>query len=501
MKNCILLIFSFTFLLGVDFLPNVAVTDVSGTQKMPDLDVGNDGTIYVVWFDQRSGKNIYFAKSVDHGQTFIGETQVNDVNGKAVSLDPSSPKIAEHDGTLYVVWPDERDGYSLTNIYLSKSTDGGETWSEGVQVGSVNKFNLYPEIKTDTDGNIHLIYYRYNSFSLEFEAVQYRLSSDGGESFSSPSTVNNYSGSFPCECCPADIIFLNDGTKLSAFRDNNNNIRDMYGIFSPSGSNYWDGLFQISYDDYFITFCPASGPSLANFNTTVAVSYMAGVNQAPKVFLKVSTDNGLSFGDSIAVDPSAVSGNNQDYPSTVVTPDEEVHVVWQDQRGGYDIYYGSLSAGSNAVGNIQVVNDDTSSNRQYTPRMVSDENGFLYVVWQDQRDGTEIYFTTNYSDSMSINLHPLIPHQIKMHQNYPNPFNPVTTFRYFLPENSLVRITIYDMLGRQVRTLINTTQFVGYKTVIWDGINDSGNPVSAGVYFYTIQIGNITQTNKMVLLK
>ncbi len=86
-------------------------------------------------------------------------------------------------------------------------------------------------------------------------------------------------------------------------------------------------------------------------------------------------------------------------------------------------------------------------------------------------------------------------------QNYPNPFNPVTTLRYDLPENGHVNITIYDMLGRQVNTLINQTQDAGYKSVIWDATNDYGKPVSAGIYLYQIQAGGYISTKKMVLLK
>ena len=85
--------------------------------------------------------------------------------------------------------------------------------------------------------------------------------------------------------------------------------------------------------------------------------------------------------------------------------------------------------------------------------------------------------------------------------NYPNPFNPVTKLRYTIPKNGLVSIIIYDMLGRQVKTLVNQTQNAGYASVIWDATNDYGKPVSAGIYLYQIQTGEYIQTKKMVLLK
>ena len=88
-----------------------------------------------------------------------------------------------------------------------------------------------------------------------------------------------------------------------------------------------------------------------------------------------------------------------------------------------------------------------------------------------------------------------------MHNDYPNPFNPITTLRYDLPENGHVNITIYDMLGRQVKTLVNQRQDAGYRSIIWNDTNDYGKPVSAGIYLYQIQAGEYMQTKKMVLLK
>ena len=106
------------------------------------------------------------------------------------------------------------------------------------------------------------------------------------------------------------------------------------------------------------------------------------------------------------------------------------------------------------------------------------------------------------SNSVGVdNRSETLPQGFALEQNFPNPFNPLTTLRYDLPENSLVNITIYDMLGRQVKTLMDQTQDAGYRSVIWDATNDYGKPVSAGIYLYQIQAGEYMQTKKMVLLK
>jgi len=93
------------------------------------------------------------------------------------------------------------------------------------------------------------------------------------------------------------------------------------------------------------------------------------------------------------------------------------------------------------------------------------------------------------------------PVNYKLFPAFPNPFNPVTTLRYNLPENNLVNIIIYDMLGRQIKTLVNKTQNAGYRLVVWDATNDYGTPVSAGIYLFQIQAGEYISTKKMVLLK
>jgi len=93
------------------------------------------------------------------------------------------------------------------------------------------------------------------------------------------------------------------------------------------------------------------------------------------------------------------------------------------------------------------------------------------------------------------------PTVFKLYQNHPNPFNPLTSLRYDLPNYGLVNITIYDMMGRVVKTLVNSSQTAGYKSIQWNATNDRNEPVSAGLYLYTIQAGEFRQTRKMVLLK
>ena len=95
----------------------------------------------------------------------------------------------------------------------------------------------------------------------------------------------------------------------------------------------------------------------------------------------------------------------------------------------------------------------------------------------------------------------VMPHNYALHQNFPNPFNPVTNLRYDLPEQSFVTLTIYDLIGREITQLVNTTQEAGFRSVQWDATDSFGKPVSAGIYLYKITTGEFVQTKKMVLVK
>ena len=105
------------------------------------------------------------------------------------------------------------------------------------------------------------------------------------------------------------------------------------------------------------------------------------------------------------------------------------------------------------------------------------------------------------AEKFVLNREPVIPITFTLHQNYPNPFNPITSLHYDLPEQAQVTLTVYDMLGREITQLVNTTQDAGYRLVQWDATDSFGKPVSAGVYLYQIRAGEFVQTKKMVLLK
>jgi len=103
--------------------------------------------------------------------------------------------------------------------------------------------------------------------------------------------------------------------------------------------------------------------------------------------------------------------------------------------------------------------------------------------------------------SIAVDQPKAIPEGFGLSQNYPNPFNPSTNFKYSLPNNSDVKIVVYDLFGREVKTLVNETKAAGEYTITWNGKDNYNKQVSTGVYFYNMRAGNFTKTMKMMLMK
>jgi hypothetical protein len=94
-----------------------------------------------------------------------------------------------------------------------------------------------------------------------------------------------------------------------------------------------------------------------------------------------------------------------------------------------------------------------------------------------------------------------IPKEFELYQNHPNPFNTETQIKYQLKKANFVTLSIYNILGEKVRTLVKEKQAGGLKTIIWNGRDEKGNELASGIYFYELKAGEVTQTKRMVLLK
>ncbi len=188
-----------------------------------------------------------------------------------------------------------------------------------------------------------------------------------------------------------------------------------------------------------------------------------------------------------------------------IVSDSLFQVVWQkaeDPDGDIDYYEFNMLKDDALVDAKQFT--DTSN---YVKAPSWEDNGTYYwfVVAFDNygafsvSDTFEINF--NRQNPNAINGEPSIPKVFALHQNYPNPFNPITTIKYDLPKDAHVKIVIYNIIGREVRTLVNEKQSAGYQAIQWNARDNYGKQVSSGYYIYMMQAGDFHKIHKMILIK
>ena len=152
----------------------------------------------------------------------------------------------------------------------------------------------------------------------------------------------------------------------------------------------------------------------------------------------------------------------------------------------------------NFIGSFGIDNSVWNSNQMKITAIIQNKN--TNEVYQAAQKHINTFEFLEINES-GLTDNSIIPLDYNLFQNHPNPFNPVTSLCYDLPEDGLVNITIYNMMGRIVKTLVNSSQTAGYKSIQWNATNDRNETVSAGLYLYTIQAGKYRQAKKMVLLK
>ncbi len=258
-------------------------------------------------------------------------------------------------------------------------------------------------------------------------------------------------------------------------------------IFLANGA---DGLRAYSYDSSSFTNTAHIVDSSDSFwpgALDVAVASDSTVFLANGVDgLRVYSYNGNSFTNTAHInDPGTAKG-------VAVASDSTVFLANGGLIGGDDWGLWSYRYDGTSLINTAHINDDGD---EYDVAVASDGTVFL-------ASGGGGLFAYNYELATSVdNKSSNIPGNYTLEQNYPNPFNPTTIINYDVPSIGNVQLKIYNQLGQEIGTLVNSMQQIGSHQVVWDGIDNQGNVVSSGVYFYQLQAGSFVQTRKMLFIR
>ncbi|MFO7891109.1 MAG: choice-of-anchor D domain-containing protein, partial [bacterium] len=184
-------------------------------------------------------------------------------------------------------------------------------------------------------------------------------------------------------------------------------------------------------------------------------------------------------------------------------------ISYTNDTGGYRVFYSTISDGPYTESGM--TEDKTESSLVVTG--LDPETKYYFMVKTQTNPHTNNNFTVISDESIkasnttqaptSLQSEDMesIPETFVLMQNRPNPFNPQTEITYALPKSDQVTITIYNMIGQPVRTLINSKMPAGFHTIIWNGCDNTGQPVPSGIYFYIMQCSSFKQIKKALLMK
>ncbi|MBN2571047.1 MAG: T9SS type A sorting domain-containing protein, partial [Ignavibacteriales bacterium] len=394
------------------------------------------------WQDYRSnnGNPDVYAQRVNSSGTMLWTANgVSICNQEASQREPKL--VSDNSGGAFITWYDNRAGDY--DIYTQRiSSAGAVQWTtNGVATCTMGTDQLKPDICSDGADGVIIVWYDFRS-TTDYNIYAQRQGPAGA------------------------IVWAVDGVVM------NNNVA--YAQTDPKIISDEMGGAIISWTDYRTGI--TADIYTQRVNSTGAVQWTAtGVT--------ICTAAGDQIHSQLVSD-----GNNGAY------------ITWEDHRnaGNSDIYVQRIASDAALNWSANGFAICTAGNDQQKPMIVSNGDFGALVVWQDYRSGDNFDIYINFLDTAGTEVQneKINPIEFSLSQNYPNPFNPTTTINYSLAENSVVKIKIFDLLGREIAFLVNEEKAAGTYSVKFDASN-----LTSGIYFYKLITANFSITKKMMLIK
>jgi hypothetical protein len=466
--------------------PSTSMTTLNNAWSI----ASSGSVVHVVWYDDRDLNNeIYYKRSTDGGLTWGTDTRLTNAVG-----DSWRPSIAVSGPMVHVVWTDVRLGGGFGTVFYKRSTDAGLTWQADIALTN-SPDALYPSVAV-SGSLVHVVWGDFRDGNWR---IYYKRSADGGASWSPDTRLTNGAVS----SLDASVA-VSDSVVHVVWQDLRDGNWEIYYKRSTNAGVSWGT------DTRLTTHSAVSDqPSIAVSGLLVHVVWRDDRDGNTEIYAKRSADGGLSWGADIRLTNNTAISR---YPS-IATSDSVVHVVWQDDRDGPngEIYYKrSTNAGVSWETDTRLTNNVGGSDLP----SVAVSGPVVHVVWRDNRDDLnwEVYYKRNPTGNVTgvETISSEMPGAFNLYQNYPNPFNPSTHIRFSVQGSGfedrgsgfpvqgsrLVTLKVYDVLGREVATLVNESLLPGSYQVTFDA-----EGLASGVYVYRLMSEGFTQTKRMVLMR
>jgi hypothetical protein len=492
----------------------VAICTTRYQQSTPKLIPDGKGGAIIVWDDQRTGLysgNIYAQRVNPNGQVLWT------TNGIAVKAGSAYTPYMATDGAggAIIAWRDDRVSMDAADVYAQRiDSSGNIMWtSTGVAIATAASMQ-YPSCIVSDDSAGAIIVWTHvradattNIFAQRITAAGTKMWNAAGVTIANLTTSSQTPSMQPDKQGGVFIIWTDS-------RSSTGN-RVVYGQhLNSSGVIRWTAngvrLSSETQDLYGFHNFIVDGSNNLIYGFYISVSYYDQSLYAQRI-----SNNGTVMWDTLGL-PICTLKWGRYSPEIINDATGGAIMTWYDDRTSetasypsylYDIYAQRVDTSGNILWSANGVPVSTANSSQVTPKIIPIDGGGAIITWADYRGGYnyDIYAQRlNASGTITgVATSASFPDKFVLCQNYPNPFNPATTVSFVVGNPSFVTLKIYDVLGREVATLVNRYKNAGRYEVDFDG-----SKLPSGVYFYRLETkggvdpgASFIQVKKMLLLK
>ena len=460
----------------------------NGTGNLNDyassIAIDVSGNVYVTGQSEGTGSNFDYA-TIKYNSSGV-QQWVQRYNGPGNYADAARSIAVDGLGNVYVTGSGTGNGTGVDYATIKYNSSGDSVWvkrynSNGNSVDAVSKMAV------DGSGNVYVTGYSAGSGTgYDYATIKYNSSGvqQWVKIYNGPGNLSDYANSISVD---------NSGNVYVAGQSRGSGTAEDYATikYNSSGDSVWvqryngtgnlsDGANSIAVDgsgNVFVT--GSSTGSGTDFDYATLKYNSSGILQWLKRYN--GPINSSDYANSIALDGS---GN--------------VYVTGQSPGSGLSYDYTTIKYNSSGD-SVWVKRYNGPANSTDNANSIAlDGSGNVFVTGQSEGSGTGTdYATVKYSQSVGINqISSEIPDKFSLSQNYPNPFNPFTKINYELRVTNYAKLVVYDVIGKEVVTLVNEKQSPGTYQVEFDA-----GSLTSGIYFYRLTSGDFTDTRRMMLIK
>lgn len=483
----------------------VAICSVDSDQVSPAIVSDGNGGAIIAWQDKRNGSYDIYAQRVNASGALQWSPSTGDSICKVVFDQVNIAMVSDGNGGALLAWEDYRSnaGPGLADIYTQKVNATGVTqWiPNGIGVCTQAAAQHGPRIISDGSGGAFLTW--YDQRAGDYDIYAQRVSVGGG-------LVGIANGVAVCtsgtDQTNPDICTDGAGGAIIVWQDfrSTTSIDIWVQAMSAAVAIRWpvDGVVMnnnVAYSQINprIVSDGAGGAMMTweDFRTGITSDIYAQRVDATGVVATGWNVNGVTV---------CVSAENQSNARIISDSSHGAIITWVDKRDSssnrntFDIYASRITENFALPWAANGVPISTADSTQTNPSAVSDGSGGAIIAWQDKRSGNyDIYAARVYpGGTTAVETIGSTPAQFTLSQNYPNPFNPSTTIRFSIPQSGRVSLKVFDVLGREVATLVNEEKAAGSFSVRWDATT-----AGSGTYFARLESNGKSQMTKMLLMK